>query len=308
MDARTLRSSTSRARILAAATRNIAEVGFTHATRERIMAGTGLHPGSLDPHFGNTGRLLAVICNTHARALAEATGTHDAADPTPPRAALAATAARILACIDARPDAHTVLMRDLACLPPAVRAEIDYLGSVAAFQLDCAWSALRPDLADPARYAGLTRALRSLLLRWPDWRETGPAGHPDAAADRALAMVEATIDRAPPATARTPRPPHPALAPHAHWLSPPPPPAAPSSAPHPVSPRRTPGPKTPRSVSTRRTPCRSPTSGAAARWLRPTASASWLPAARSMPSPTRNTSAPVAASPTTTSSPTSSPG
>ncbi len=52
--------------------------------------------------------------------------------------------------------------------------------------------------------------LRSLLLRWPDWRETGPAGHPDAAADRCVAMVEATIDRAPPASAHAPSPPRPA--------------------------------------------------------------------------------------------------
>ncbi len=219
MHANTLKARDNRARILATATRTIAEVGFAHATRERIMEGTGLATGSLEPHFATTHRLLAVICNTHARALMEATGSHDPTDPTPPRAALVATASRILACIDAHPHAHTVLMRDLACLPPAVRAEVDYLGQVAAFQIDCAWSALRPDLAIPERYAGLTRALRSLLLRWPDWREPGPAGHPDAAADRAVAMVEATIDRAPPASAHAPWPPRPAPNPHAHWLS-----------------------------------------------------------------------------------------
>ncbi len=218
MDARTLRSSSSRARILATATRNIADVGFAHITRERIMAGTGMHPGTLDPHFGNNARLLAVICNDHARALAEATGCHDPLDPTPPRAALAATAARILACIDARPDAHTVLMRDLACLPAPVRAEIEHLGAVAAFQLDCAWSALRPDLALPERYTALTRTLRSLLLRWPDWREPGAAGYPRAAADRAVAMVEATVDRATP-TPPAPPPPAPDARPHPHWLT-----------------------------------------------------------------------------------------
>ncbi len=198
MTAHALRSSANRARILSVATRNIAELGFPHITAARIMEGTGLHKGSLDPHFGNTHRLLAVICNTHARALLEATGSHDPLDPAPPRAALVATAARILACIDARPDAHTVLMRDLACLAAPVRAEIEHLGTVAAFQIDCAWSALRPDLASPERYSALTRALRTLLLRWPDWREPGPPGHPDAAADRAVAMVEATVDRAPP--------------------------------------------------------------------------------------------------------------
>ena len=160
-----------------------------------------------------------MICNTHAQALLEATGCHDSDDPTPPRAGLVATAARILACIDARPDAHIVLMRDLACLPPPMRAEIDYLGQVAAFQLDCAWSALRPDLASPERYSGLTRMLRALLLRWPDWREPGALGHPDAAADRCVAMVEATIDRAPPASAHTPWPPRPAPTPRAHRLS-----------------------------------------------------------------------------------------
>ncbi len=173
------------------------------------MEGTGLASGSLEPHFATTHRLLAVICNAHAHALLDATGCHEPDDPTPPRAGLVATAARILACIDANRYAHTVLMRDLACLPPAERAEVDYLGEVAAFQLDCAWSALRPDLASPERYAGLTRALRSLLLRWPDWREPGPAGHPNAAADRCVAMVEATIDRAPPASAHAPWPPRP---------------------------------------------------------------------------------------------------
>ncbi len=200
----TVRRRENRERLLAAAARNIAEVGFAHITRERLMDGSGLAHNTFRAHFPRTDLLLAAICERHAHALLEATGCIDPDDPRPPRAALVATASRILACIDARPHAHTVLMRDLACLPPAQRAEIDHLGDVAAFQIDCAWSALRPDLASPERYAGLTRALRTLLLRWPDWREPGPPGHPDAAADRCVAMVEATVDRAPPASAHAP--------------------------------------------------------------------------------------------------------
>ncbi len=219
MNAHTLKARANRARILATATRNIAEHGFAHATLERIMAGTGLHKNSIDPHFGNIHRLLAAICERHAHALLEATGGHDPADPATPRAALVAAAARILACIDAHPDAHTVLMRDRACLPPAQRAGTDHLDTVAALQIDCAWSALRPDLASPERYAALTRTLRTLLLHWPDWRQPGPPGHPDAAADRCVAMVEATIDRPAPASAHTPWPPRRTPNPHAHWMS-----------------------------------------------------------------------------------------
>ncbi len=215
----TVRRRENRERLLAAAARNIAEVGFAHITRERLMDGSGLAHNTFRAHFPRTDLLLAAICERHAHALLEATGCIDPDDPRPPRAALVATASRILACIDARPHAHTVLMRDRACLPPAQRAGTDHLGDVAAFQIDCAWSALRPDLASPERYAGLTRALRTLLLRWPDWREPGPPGHPDAAADRCVAMVEATVDRAPPASAHAPWPPRPAPNPHAHWMS-----------------------------------------------------------------------------------------
>ena len=59
MNAHTLKARDNRRRILANATRNIAEHGFVHATRARIMDGTGLHAGSLDPHFGNTTRLCS---------------------------------------------------------------------------------------------------------------------------------------------------------------------------------------------------------------------------------------------------------
>jgi len=216
MHKNTLTSRANRERILATATRNIAEHCFHHATRPRIMAGSGLAIATLQAHFPNNTLLLAAICERHARALLEATGCVDPDDPAPPRAALVATAARILACIDARPDAHAVLMRDRPCLPAPALATLDHLDEVAAFQIDCAWSAIRPDLATPDRLAGLTRPLRTLLLRWPDWREPGAAGHPEAAADRAVAMVEATVDRPVP----RPAPPPPAPPnPHAHWLS-----------------------------------------------------------------------------------------
>ena len=215
MHANTLRCRANRERILATATRTIAEVGFTHATIPRLMADSGLRAGSFRSHFPQTVDLLAAICERHANALLEATGCVKPDDPTPPRAVLIATAARILACIDARPAAHTVLMRDRPCLPPALRANLDYLDEVAAFQVDCAWRALRPDLATPERLAGLTKPLRTLLLRWPEWREPGPRGHPDAAAERAVAMVEATIDLALPASAHVPLPLFPRLPTHA---------------------------------------------------------------------------------------------
>ncbi len=215
MHANTLRCRANRERILATATRTIAEHGFARVTIPRLMADSGLRAGSFRSHFPQAADLLAVICERHARALLEATGCVDPLDPTPPRAALVATAARILACIDARAAAHTVLMRDRACLPPASRADLDYLDEVAAFQFDCAWSAIRPDLATPGRLAGLTRPLRALLFRWPEWREPGPRGHPDAAAGRAVAMVEATIDLALPASAHIPPPLFPGLPAHA---------------------------------------------------------------------------------------------
>ena len=220
MHPNSLKFRANRERILAVATRNIAEHGFAHVTRRRVMEGTGLADGSMHPHFPHITHLLAAICERHARALLEATGCVDPVDPMPPpRAALVATAARILACIDASPHAHAVLMRDRPCLPPAPLASLDHLDEVAAFQVDCAWRALRPDLAAPERLAGLTRPLRTLLLRWPEWREPGPAGHPGAAAARAVAMVEATIDLALPASAHVPPPLPFGLNPHAHWLS-----------------------------------------------------------------------------------------
>jgi addiction module HigA family antidote len=213
MHSNSLKFRANREHILATATRNIAEVGFAHITLRGIMDDTGLSQRSMHPYFPTTTSLLAVVCERHANALIEATGYVEPDDPRPPRAVLVASAARVLACIHAYPHAHTVLMRDRACLPPALRANLDYLDEVAAFQVDCAWSALRPDLAAPERVAGLTKPLRTLLLHWPEWREPGPRGHPDAAAERAVAMVEATIDLALPASTHTPLPlfPHPSL-------------------------------------------------------------------------------------------------
>ncbi|MGI3776947.1 MAG: hypothetical protein ACRYGC_06585, partial [Janthinobacterium lividum] len=210
----------NRERILATATRNIASHGYAHTTRNRLMAGSGLGNGSLHAHFPVNDLLLAAICERHATALLEATACPDACAADTPRAGLVAAAARILACIDARPDAHTILMRDRPCLPEPARAALAHLDEVAAFQLDRAWSAVRPDLDTAERLATLTRPLRTLLLHWPDWREPGPFGHPCAAADRAVAMVEAAIDR--PLPPLPPAPPAPAVAapnPHAHWLS-----------------------------------------------------------------------------------------
>ena len=123
MHANTRTSHANRKRILAAATRNIAEHGFAHTTRPRLMDGTGFAASTLHAHFPCNTMLLAAICERHATALLEATGCVDPDDPAPPRAALLATAAtRILACIDANPDAHTVLMRDRPCLPAPDRA------------------------------------------------------------------------------------------------------------------------------------------------------------------------------------------
>ncbi|MGI4976013.1 MAG: HigA family addiction module antitoxin [Janthinobacterium lividum] len=220
MNKKTLMRRANRERILATATRNIAEHGFHHATRPSIMAGTGLATGTLQQQFATTILLLAAICERHATALLEATGCPDPDSPDTPRAGLVAAAARILACIDAHPCAHTILMRDRPCLPDPARAALDHLDQVAAFQLDRAWSAVRPDLDTAERLATLTAPLRTLLLHWPDWREPGPFGHPHAAADRAVAMVEATIDRPlPPLPPAPPAPALPAPNPHAHWLS-----------------------------------------------------------------------------------------
>ncbi len=212
----TRRRRENRERLLAAATRNIAEHGYTHTDRTRLMDGSGLAANSVRNHFPQAHVLLATLCERHARALADAAGCHDPDDPAPPRAALAAAAARVLARIDACADAHTILMRDAPCLPPAARAGLAHIHDVATLQVQLAWAATRPDLA-PERTAALARTLRALLLRWPDWREPGALGHPRAAADRAVAMVEATIDRLPPPAA--PAPPPAAPNPHAHWMS-----------------------------------------------------------------------------------------
>ena len=212
----TLRRRENRERLLAAATRTIAERGYAHTTRPQAANDGGLAETSFRGHFPSMAVLLAAICERHARALADAAGCHDPNDPAPPRAALAAACARVLARIDARADAHTVLMRDAACLPPAARAGLDHTHAVATLQVELAWAAARPDLA-PERCAALARTLRALLLRWPEWREPGALGHPAAAADRAVAMVEATIDRAPPPAA--PAPPPFAPNPPAHWMS-----------------------------------------------------------------------------------------
>ncbi len=219
MHGNTRTSRANRERILAAATRNIAEHGFTHTTRQRLMDGSGLADGTLHHHFATSTLLLAAICERHATALLEATGCVDPDDPAPPRTALLATATRILACIDANPHAHTVLMRDRPCLPAPARANLDHLDAVAALQIDCAWSAVRPDLATPDRLDALTRPLRTLLLRWPDWRVPGDLGHPGAAADHALAMVEATLDRPVPPRPKPGPVPRPFHNPHAHWMS-----------------------------------------------------------------------------------------
>ncbi len=220
MHGNTLTRQANRERILAAATRNIAEHGYAHATRQRLMDGSGLADGTFHHHFPTTDLVLAAICARHATALLEATGCVDPLGPEPPRDALLAACARILARIDASPDAHAVLMRDRACLPTPARAALDHLDAVAAFQLDRAWAAVRPDLDTPGRLAGLTGPLRTLLLHWPDWR--APGDDALAAADRCIAMVEAAADRAPPPrppAAPAPAPPPLAPNPHAHWLS-----------------------------------------------------------------------------------------
>jgi AcrR family transcriptional regulator len=86
MHPNSLKFRANRERILAVATRNIAEHGFAHVTRRRVMEGTGLADGSMHPHFPHITHLLAAICERHARALLEATGCVDPVDPMPPPA------------------------------------------------------------------------------------------------------------------------------------------------------------------------------------------------------------------------------
>lgn len=186
----------ARERILAAAAANLGRHGFHRATAALIMRDSGLPPSSLYSQFGDTTRLLAALCERHARALLEATGAHDPASTLPPRQRLDALATRILACIDANPDAHAIAVRDRACLPESDRAPLDHADQVAAHQIDLAWLDLRPDLDTPERLARLTRPLRTLLLHWAEWRDPAPGGRAEADGPRAVAMVAATIDRA----------------------------------------------------------------------------------------------------------------